>query len=204
VNSGGSSVTELDASDGSWIATLPGGSYGFSIPSAIVADGSHVWVVNSAPLGNAGIGGSVTELDASNGDRVRTISGGRYGFVDPHAIAFDDTHIWVANLYPAGNGGSVTELDASDGRWVRTLADGYGFDSPTGIAVDGGRIWVTNNNIDQTGGSVTELDASDGRWVRTLHDGYGFSNPTAITADGARIWVASGNSAIVLTAAPLN
>jgi hypothetical protein len=52
--------------------------------------------------------GSVTELDASNGDWVQTLSGSSYGFSDPAAIAFDGTHIWVTNY----GGKSVTDVSA--------------------------------------------------------------------------------------------
>jgi hypothetical protein len=50
-------VTELNASDGSWVQTLSGGSYGFSNPLAVAVDGSNVWVTNET-------GNSVTELPA--------------------------------------------------------------------------------------------------------------------------------------------
>jgi len=113
---------------------LARGTYGFTNPTDIAADGTHIWVANYN-------GNSVTELNASDGNWVRTLSGGTYGFSGPYGIATDGTHIWVTN----NSGGSVTELNASDGSWVRTPSGGtYGFNYPTGIAVDGNRIWVTN------------------------------------------------------------
>jgi hypothetical protein len=48
-------VTELKASDGSWVQTLSGGQYAFNAPEAIADDGAHIWVVNVN-------GNSVTEL----------------------------------------------------------------------------------------------------------------------------------------------
>jgi hypothetical protein len=48
---------------------------------------------------------------------VRTLSGGRYGFYYPSAIAADGTHVWVTNV---GND-SVIELNSSAGSWVQTL-----------------------------------------------------------------------------------
>ena len=62
-------------------------------------DGTHVWVANNQ-------GDSVTELNASDGSWVQTLSGGSYGFNAPYAIAVDSTHVWVADA----NGDSVTEL----------------------------------------------------------------------------------------------
>ena len=109
----------------------------------VAFDGSHIWVANHG-------GNSVTELNASDGSWVRTLSGGSYGFNRPYGVAFDGSHIWVTNI----GGNSVTELNASDGSWVRTLSGGsYGFNDPYGVAFDGSHIWVTNYD----GNSVTEL-----------------------------------------------
>jgi DNA-binding beta-propeller fold protein YncE len=53
----GNSVTELKASDSSWVQTLSGGSYGFNYPDGVAFDGSHIWVANDG-------GYSVTEINA--------------------------------------------------------------------------------------------------------------------------------------------
>jgi serine/threonine-protein kinase len=188
-NNKGQSVTELSASDGSWVRTLSGGTYGFNDPNGIAADGTHIWVANNN-------GDSVTELSASDGSWVRTLSGATYGFTGPTNIAVVGTHIWVTN----SRGDSVTELNASDGSWVQTLSGGtYGFNDPWGIAADGTHIWVGNYD----GDSVTELSASDGSWVRTLSGGtYDFSGPYGIAVVGTHIWVAnnSGGSVTELNA----
>ena len=65
-------------------------------------DGSHLWITNL-------LGASVTELNASNGSLVRTVSGGSYGFNAPSGIAFDGHNLWVADT----NGNSATELAAT-------------------------------------------------------------------------------------------
>lgn len=56
----------------------------------VAFDGAHLWVTNSN-------GNSVTELNASNGNWVQTLSGGSYAFRAPSAIAFDGTHLWATN-----------------------------------------------------------------------------------------------------------
>jgi hypothetical protein len=113
VNSTGS-VTEWNASDGSWVRTLSGGSYGFNAPTAIAFDGTDLWVTNA--YGNSV--GSVTELSASDGSWVQTLSGGSYGFSNPNLVAFYDTHLWVTNF----TGNSVTEINPSNGSWAQTLS----------------------------------------------------------------------------------
>jgi hypothetical protein len=72
---------------------------------AIAADGAHLWVANA--------GGSVTELNASNGRWIQTLSdgtwiqsllrgcipgvlaGGRYHFGNPGLVAAVGPRIWV-------------------------------------------------------------------------------------------------------------
>ncbi len=171
------------------VRVYSGGSYGFSVPIAIAADGTHIWVANYK-------GNSVTEMNASNGRRVRTLSGGSYGFNGPLAIAVDGTHVWVVNDV----GDSVTELNASDGSLVQVLSRAsYGFSHPWAIAADSTHIWVTND----TGNSVTELNASDGSWVRTRSRArYRFNHPRRIAVYGTHVWVTNrdGNSVTELNA----
>lgn len=136
-------MTELDSSDGSWLQTLSGGSYGFNHPAGIAFDGYHLWVANTA-------GNSVTELAANTGTWVQTISENpaSYNLNSPLAIAFDGTHIWVVDQ------DWVTEINASNGSWAGTLVgEAYGFDGPNDIAFDGTHLWVTNS----AGNSVTEI-----------------------------------------------
>ncbi len=98
----GGSVTQMSASDGTWVRTLAGGSYGFAYPGSITSDGTHLWV------GNAN-GDSVTEMNVTDGGWVRTLVGGKYDFKYPAAILVGGGHVWVANA----DGNSVTEFPAS-------------------------------------------------------------------------------------------
>jgi hypothetical protein len=166
-------------------------SYGFSNPDSIAVDGHTVWVAN--------LGGSVTELNADNGNLLRTMSKSSYGFSSPEGIAADGTHVWVTNLGGGANGrGSVTELNASDGSLVQILSGGsYGFNGPWGIATDGTDVWIANYGHPGVGNSVTELNASTGSWVRTLH---GFKYPFSVAVGGPHVWVANGNSVTELNA----
>ena len=188
-NPGGSSVTELNASDGSLVQVLTGASYGFDHPVGIADDGTHIWIANTNS-------NAVTELNASDGRLVQVLTSVSYGFSRPYAIADDGTHVWVVNT----NGNSVTELNASDGSLVQVLTGAsYGFDGMAAIAVVGTHVWVAN----ATGNSVTELNASDGSLVQVLTGAsYGFSGPRAFALDGTHVWVANtnGNSVTELNA----
>ena len=67
---------------------------------AFTVAGGQVWAVRGAAHG----GGSVLELNASDGSWIQTFSGGRYGFRYPAAIAAAGGHIWVANDSRTGDG----------------------------------------------------------------------------------------------------
>ena len=95
----------------------------------------------------------MTKLRARDGGAVGTYAVG----AKPFGLAFDGTHLWVAN----GSGNSVTKLRVSDGGAVGTYAVGSG---PAAIAFDGTHIWVANFD----GGSVTKLQPSDGSLVGDL------------------------------------
>ena len=184
VNTIGNTVTEFDASNGSWVQTLAGAPYGFDAIGGISVAGAHVWVTNNG-------GNSLTELNASDGSWVQTLSGGSYGFDKPHVMTFDGTHMWVANQ----GDNTVTELNASDGSWVRTLSGAsYEFDNIYSMIFDGTHVWVANVADD----TVTEFNASDGALVRLVGGGsYGFDGPTALAFDGTHIWVSNAQGASV-------
>jgi len=103
----------------------------------------------------------VTELNAVDGNYVKLLKGGNYGFRLPNAMAVGGGAIWVANASTSG-GKSVTVISAtngawlhtSDGSWLRTLlARRYHFNYPVAVAVRAGHVWVANAD----GNSVTEL-----------------------------------------------
>lgn len=117
------------------------------------------------------------------------------GFAGPTAVAFDGTHIWVANASGgADNLGSLSELSADDGSLNRTISNAggsYGFDSPYAVAFDGTNIWAANYE----GSSITIVNASDGALVQTLadpdYDANVIDYPDALVFDGKTMWVAN-------------
>src|ERR1700722_1769094 len=188
-NPPGNSVTEFNASDGSWVATLAGAGYGLNGPVGIADDGTHVWVT-------CGAGNSVTELNAGDGSLVRILKGTSYGFDAPVEITSDGTHVWVAD----SDSSTVTELNVGDGALLRIVSGAsFNFVHPYAVADDGQHVWVANGN----GNSVTELNNSDGSLVRNVSGAsYGFNYPSGIASDGTHVWVVNsgGNSVTELNA----
>jgi hypothetical protein len=200
-------VTELNASDGSFVRTVTVGNN----PYGIAFDGSNIWTANYTD-------GTVSEVRASDGTVQATIGVGP----SPEGVTFDGANIWVANsgsttvtkisaggggvvgTYAVGNNpqwisfdganvwvanysdGTVTELNASSGGVVNTVPTGAG---AIRTAFDGANIWVANNS----GGTVTEIRASDG----SILNNFPFPNPSGVAFDGTHIWVSSNTASAV-------
>jgi DNA-binding beta-propeller fold protein YncE len=147
-------------------------------PVAAAFDGTHMWVANWGS-GYPPPQNSLTELNASDGSFVRTVTVGN----NPYGICFDGSNIWTAN-----NGdGTVSEVRASDGTTLATITVGP---SPVGVTFDGANIWVANSGS----GSVTKISAGSASVVGTYNVG---NSPQWITFDGANVWVANFNDGTV-------
>jgi len=174
-NGANNSVTEMKASDGSYVVTIAARRYGFDAPAAIVAVGNDLFVANSA-------GNSVTEFRATGRRHVRTIRGAAYGFADPIALASSGQDLFVLNA-----AGSITELAIGNGALIGSASGAvYGFDVPTSLAVADGEVFVTNSADD----TVTVLDAQTRAFVASLSGApFNFSAPTGVAFDGTNMWV---------------
>ena len=161
-----------------------GRSTGLSNPTDVAYGDSHVFAINIFE-------GSVTEIDASTGAIIATLSGAPYGLDGPTAEVSDGSHIWFLNT----GANTVTEIDASTGAWIQTLSDpSYNFDQPYGAVFDGANIWVANT----ANNTVTETQRFN--WEpcsRSLAGSqYGFDYPWGLASDGTDLWVTNerGNS----------
>ncbi len=139
----GDSVTELSACGAvEQVIPIPGSQR----LDAISSDGTNVWVADA-------FGNSVTELSASSGAVLQTLSGSSYGFDGPDAISSDGTNVWVAN-YDFDSvtelGDSVTELSASTGALVQVIQGSVSldpfnvFNDPVAISSDGTNVWFAS------------------------------------------------------------
>jgi hypothetical protein len=155
-------VTRIDTRDGSSF-TKTGGGYGFVRPAAIAVSGSHVWVLNDPYRGSL----SVTEMNASDGSWVQTLSGPQYGFGSyvslfgyrPEGIAAAGNRVWVADPNGGTDGhGAVTEINARTGALVRVLSGSpYNLSTPNAVAAAGSQVWIASFGPKNTPGSITVL-----------------------------------------------
>jgi outer membrane protein assembly factor BamB len=186
-NQSGNSVTEIDPSSQSWVATLRARSYGFNQPMAITDSGPDLFVANAA--------GTVSEFLASNGKLVRVIRGRQFGFVDPVAITADGSRILVLN---AGRptaatpvAGSMTEINARTGAFERVVSgSSFAFNDPAAFALSGPDVFIA----DEGGNAVTEVRVVNGALVRVVSQ-QGLSAPDGIAVSDGNVWVADNASA---------
>jgi hypothetical protein len=173
-NGGSNSVTEVNASNGAYVATISGARFDFDAPAAIVAVGTELFVANSA-------GNSVTEFRASSHKHILTIGGLSDGLSDPIALATSAGDLFVLN-----STGSVTEFTAAGVLLGTATGPAFGFDQPTGLAVGDGDIFVANSAAD----TVTVVNAATMDFVTSLSGStFAFSTPTGVAFDGTNVWV---------------
>ena len=193
------SVVELSAATGGLVRVIYGTGHEFDEPVAMAEDGVHLWVLNAWVTTSQSYGGSIAEINVSDGRLVRLIHGSNYEFADPRGIASDGVHVWVTNpcdIRSPSTGclpGSVTEISAVTGRLIRVISGStFEFGTPMGIAVSGGHVWVTNGN----GNSVTELSASDGSLVKVINavGPWSYDTPWGMGADRDHVWVGNSSS----------
>jgi streptogramin lyase len=185
-NEAGNSVSEINPTSGSWIATFNSARYGFRQPTAITRDGAYLFVANAA--------GSVSELRASDGAFIRTISGSRYHFADPVAIEAVGSLVFVLNAgRPNATNtsmGSITEIRVRSGSLVRTVSGiSFAFADPTALAVSGTVVFVA----DKGDNSVTEVRIASGRLIRVVAQ-QGLNAPDGIAIENGNVWVADSGS----------
>jgi hypothetical protein len=182
-NEAGNSVTEIDPSSGDWLGTMSRStSYRFNRPTAITGSGANLFIANA--------GNSVSEIRASNGAAVRTVSGATFHFADPVAIGAAGNTILVLNAGQANGPGSITEINAATGKLRRVVAGAsFAFRKPAALAVAGADVFVA----DEGNNSVTEVDIATGRLVRVVAL-QGLDAPDGIAVEDGQVWVADSAS----------
>ena len=194
VTNAAGSVLEMRASSGAFVRSIAGGRADFVDPVAVAARGRVVLVLNAGRPGAASpTAGSITELNASTGAVIRTISGAQFAFDDPVAMTVAGPDAFVADE----GSNSMTQLEISSGRLVRVVA-GQGLSAPDGIAVQSGNVWVA----DSASSSATEINAATGAVVATETDSdgqYGFGAPLMAIGANGYVYIASpfGSSPMV-------
>jgi YVTN family beta-propeller protein len=163
-NNGGGSVTQLTGA-GNLVRTVPVGSS----PIGVAFDGTKVWVANWG----SGLGGTLSALNAANGQHVMTPTVG----AGPFGLAFDGSHLWVGNA----STNTVSVIRASDGFAVMTPTVGSG---PLSLAHAEAHTWVANHYE----GNISVLDTATGQAVMTPTVGL---EPFGVAYDGTYVWVAN-------------
>jgi DNA-directed RNA polymerase subunit H (RpoH/RPB5)/predicted nucleic acid-binding Zn ribbon protein len=190
-----SSVTELNASNGSLVRVINAKTDEFLEPGPIAVSGSHVWVLNanSAQSATSTPVNALIELNASNGSLVHIFKTDVDGLYGPLNLTATHSDVWVTNAN--GFEDSVTEINATSGALVRVIRSTSGqLVAPDGIAVSGAHVWIAN--IRDTDNVVTELKASNGSFVRVIKaKADNFRGLFGIAAKGSHVWVTnSGGS----------
>jgi len=138
-------------------------------PTAIIFDGTHIWVTTT------GDGGYAHKLDLDG-----TVVGKYKVGGGPSDIIRDYGSIWTADTYDD----TVTKLDAATGNKLGTYDVG---DYPIALVSDGSNVWVANKKDS----NVMALSTSDGQNTNTYTTHPADRQPVALEFDGTNIWIGS-------------
>jgi len=169
-NFGSDTVSVVDTSSGTVIATVPVGDQPQGI--VITPDGTRAYVANC--------GGDVFVIATStNAVTAKIVVGGCPTGV---AITPDGTRAYVART----NANSVAVIDTSANKVVTTVGVGI---APSGVAItpDGTRVYVPC--VGTGSGPVSVIDTSSNDVVATVQLGNVGPVGAAITPDGSRVYV---------------
>jgi hypothetical protein len=174
-NAANSSLSEIDANTGAWLANYRSPAFGFYRPMAITAVASDLFIANANK--------TITEVNGVNGRLLRRIAGPTYHLSNPVALTAMGNHVLVLNSGPSG---SITEISASTGAFLMNIRGAaYAFANPTAFAAVGTDVFVADKGND----SVTEVNASTGKLVHVITH-QGLSAPDGVAIGSGNVWVA--------------
>jgi hypothetical protein len=188
-------VTEIQASTGKVLRIVNAKADGFIDPYGIAVKGNEVWVVSGGVTYGNGTShvGTVTELNATNGTLIRTVSLKEHGITGLAALSIDGNDVWIM----ADGGSRIAELFAATGKVLFIHRDRPRYANAGGIAAYGDHLWIASPEISE---GVIERSASTGRKVRTISPVYverppggGTPGPTILSpqfvaADARYVW----------------
>lgn len=188
-----SSVTELNATNGSLVRVIDAKADDFLEPGPIAVSGSHVWVLNqnASSFSPSVAGVALIELNASTGSLLHVFKTDVDGLYGPLDLTASRSDVWVTNV--GGPVRSVIEINSQSGALVRVIRATAGqLGNPDGIAVSGAYAWVAN--INDTDNSIAEIRVSNGSFVRVIKSRADqFNGLLGIAAENSHVWVTNGD-----------
>ena len=187
-----SSVTELNAKNGTLVRVIDAKGDGLLEPGPIAVSGSHVWVLNqnASAFSPSRPGDALIELNVSTGSLVHVFKTNVDALYTPLNLTASHSDVWITNI--GGPVRSVTELNSQNGSLVRIIKSTRGqLGSPDSIAVSGAYALVAN--LSQTDNSIAEIRVSDGSFVRVIksHADH-FNGLLGVAAQNSHVWVTNG------------
>lgn len=107
-NQGANSVSEFDGASGAFLRVVHAGG-GLQVPDDLSLSGAHLWVT--------GAGGTVAELNATNGALVQVVNLSVAHIYSNGPVAVNGSRLWV----PYEGANVIAEFDATSGSLVRVI-----------------------------------------------------------------------------------
>jgi hypothetical protein len=187
-NQGNGTVSELDASTGSPIATLPAATVNVAGPRSIVADGTKLFIAGST--------GAVSEL-SSNGTFLGQESfpgckGGTAGL----AVESSSTVVELCE------NGRLAELSTSSPPTlissVKLSVTGLTLSSATAIAIEGATAYVTFTTPENASDGIAAVSLATGTVLHEVNEmtepADAFAAPAGVAVAGKELWLTNAGT----------
>ena len=156
-------ITEIQASSGKVLRLVNAKADGFLDPYGIAVSGNEVWIVSGGVTTANGKSnyGMVTELNAADGDLVRTVNLQQLGITGLTAVSAIGNEVWIA----ADGGEQVVVLSAATGRVEHLYRGRVDYAEPGGIATGDRQVWIPSP---EGNSAVVVRNAASGREIRAI------------------------------------
>ena len=179
-NTNGLSVSNVQSSTGTVVATISGVTNQFGQPNTLAVSGTRLFVT----------GPNVVSVVTTAGAPVAVVNTDKYGFYGPAAITARSGAAWVV----ASSNALAKVSSAGQVLYVKSAAN-YAFHTPSGVAVDAKYVWVTN----QSSSTITQVNNDATGTLKQIISTKSakLATPTDVVSTGSRIYVANeANSTI--------
>jgi hypothetical protein len=180
-------IEEFSATTGALVKDLPGSSFGLDVNTVLAANATDLWLLSPPTSGKPG--GSLTEINSSNGTLVRTVSNPGFDFNQFSSPIATSSRVIVANLLTSF---SITEVNANNGALIRVIRQPHeDLRMQFPPVTNGTDIWIISS-AGPSSGRLTEFNVATGALVRIIQQG--LASPEGIAADAGHVWVSDVSS----------
>ena len=180
-----SGIVEIAEATGGIVRDLSGPKVGIRDASAVVSNGTDVWVLDGGP-------GMLSELSAATGDLLHPVPD-RWDLPNPFDVTAGGDQVWVLGSDGALDAGSLTVLSSSTGQQIGFIGGrGELLGQPFQVVDDGPDVWLLSGTQGNQV-ALTEISTTTRAALRQIVLGSDIGQPPEFALSRGRLWVLTSN-----------